>query len=455
MLGNPWYGELGRLAGVAFAGFLGGLYSGRYLAAMLLAVLAYLGWQLYHLYRLEHWLRVGKRRDPPAAWGLWGEVYHHFYRLQQRNRKRKRKLASYLKRFQQSTAAMPDGTVVLDADGRIEWLNGAAAKLLGLRSPQDVGQRIGNFLRQPAFLEFLAESGDDEPLELPAPKDPEIRLSLRLIRYGKSQHLLLVRDVTRVHRLEAMRRDFVANVSHELRTPLTVISGYLETMLDGVEEYPPAWGRSLQSMQDQAWRMRRLVDDLLLLSRLETAEEPAPLEEVVAVPAMIAAVEEDARLRSAGRHAIIFEVDARVWLKGDAEQIRSVFSNLVHNAVQYTPEGESIAVRWYLDEAGAHFEVKDTGVGIAQHHISRLTERFYRVDVGRSRERGGTGLGLAIVKHGLNRHDGELRVQSRLGQGSTFVCDFPPERVVVRERPVDGPVGEQGGADIIEFRGIS
>ena len=429
MLGS-WAQELWRITLLVAAAFLIGALAGHITAFLFLALFAYLAWHLINLYRLERWLRESKKLQPPEAGGIWGGVFNHIYRLQQRNRKRKRKLAAMLNRFQESTAALPDGTVVLSPAGEIEWYNDAAHRLLGLRSPQDVGQRIDNLVRHPAFTDFFVKGDYSTAVEFPSPSDPEVRVSVLVVPYGKDQRLLIARDVTRLQRLEQIRRDFVANVSHELRTPLTVLRGFLETLRDGAGTDPREWQRSLQLMEQQATRMQRIVNDLLLLSRLETEKEEPPRKRV-AMPELLAAIVNEARVVSGERaHAITLEAEPGLYLNADEDGLRSAFSNLVLNAVQYTPDRGRITIRWYADEAGAHLEVADTGVGIAAHHIPRLTERFYRVDVARSRQSGGTGLGLAIVKHVLNRHQARLRVASELGKGSTFICDFPAELIL-------------------------
>lgn len=435
---NPWTTEFWRIAGVAFVALVIGLATGHVIGFLLLGTLAYLIWHLVHLARLERWLRTARKYRPPEASGIWGEVYHHFYRLQQRNRKRKLKLAAILNQFQEAAAALPDAAIVLRATGEIEWFNEAAVRLLGLRA-QDVGLRIANLVRHPAFTALFppgAEGAGGESAEFPSPVDDSITLLAHVVPYGQDRRLLVVRDVTRLHRLEQMRRDFVANVSHELRTPLTVVMGYLETMEDGAGPCAQQWARSLHLMRQQTLRMQRIVTDLLLLARLET-ENRVVRSEPVDVPALLAAIREDALALSGEKgHVVQLAAEPDLWLLGSAEELRSAFSNLVFNAVQYTPEGGEITIRWYGDAAGAHLVVKDTGVGIAAHHIPRLTERFYRVDVGRSRERGGTGLGLAIVKHVLSRHEGRLRIASVIGQGSTFTCDFPARLVLRRpEKP--------------------
>ena len=429
---NPWLGEFWRAIGLAFVLLLVGSLIGRPALVVLLGVLAYGLWHLVNLYRLERWLTEGKRFHPPEGYGIWDNIFQQIYRLQQRNRKRKRKLGNMLSRFQEATEAMPDGTVVLDSRGSIEWWNSAAEVLLGLHYPRDVGQRLANLVRHPVFADYLRRQDYSQSVQFPSPADERHSLSVRVVPYGKNQSLVIIRDVSRLQKLEQMRRDFVANVSHELRTPLTVVMGYLET-LEGDPDGVQRWGRSIQAMREQTERMQRIVEDLLLLSRLET-DVQTESREPVRVPPMLEHLREEAvRLSGDQDHRITLEADEDLWLRGDESQLRSAFSNLVYNAVRYTPAGGAIHMRWLADDQGACFEVADTGIGIAPHHVPRLTERFYRVDVGRSRQSGGTGLGLAIVKHVLLRHDARLEIESVPGKGSTFRCEFPAERVIRRE----------------------
>lgn len=406
-----------------------GLFIGYPATLLLLGTLAYLAWNVYNLYRLERWLRAGKRFHPPESVGVWDEVFQQIYRLQQRNRKRKRKLGKMLRRFQEATSAMPDATVVLSPDESIEWMNTAAQQMLGLSYPQDIGQRVSNLLRHPDFGDYVRAGDYSSSVQIPSPVKDDHMLSVRLVSYGKAQHLLIARDITHIQKLEQMRRDFVANVSHELRTPLTVVAGYLEAMEDEGHALGEHWERTVGIMRGQTDRMQRIVEDLLMLSRLETEREHAGIEPV-SVPSLLAAICEDARrLSGEQQHAIALEADNNLWLQGNDAELRSLFSNLVFNAVRYTPPGGEIRLYWGLDEqGGARFSVSDTGIGIAEHHLPRLTERFYRVDVGRSRSVGGTGLGLAIVKHVLLRHEGSLEIASELGVGSTFTARFPAQR---------------------------
>jgi len=426
-LSHPWIRELWRMAAVFSATLFVGWLLGAPHGAFTLTLMAYLGWHLYNLYRLERWYDRRKKTEPPDAPGIWGEAFQHIYQLQRRNRLRKKRLATILSRFKESTAAMPDATVVLTKNDHIEWFNKAAKRYLGLQTRQDVGQRIDNLIRHSRFSEFLARGDFSEPLEMVSPLDGQRHFAFRIVPYGNNQKLLVVRDVTRIKRLERMRSDFVANVSHELRTPLTVVSGYLENMASDDTEQSAQWGKCLHQMQGQTRRMTRLVEDLLMLSRLED-EDKTVVRDPVAVPALLASLVEDARALSGERqHHISLEYEDGLWLRGSEKELTSAFSNLLFNAVQYTPEKGRIEVRWYRDGENACFEVRDNGIGIALRHLHRLTERFYRIDAGRSREHGGTGLGLAIVKHVLDRHEAWLGIESQPGKGSAFRCVFSPK----------------------------
>jgi len=431
-MNQSWSNEIWRFIGFALIGLLLGMITGQYAWSLLASTLVYLIQHLYHLNRLDQWLQGKRSGIPESSHGAWSDIYYNLYRLQQRNRRRKKSLASMVKRFRQSTNALPDAAVVLDAEGNIENWNKKAAELLKLKKPQDIQHPISNYLRHPQFIQYLNRGDFDESLQITSPFDDQIHLSLTIVPYGNHQQLLMVKDVTRMHALEQMRQDFIANVSHELRTPLTVISGYLEALQDEDDEWIDANRNLFNSMSQQTMRMQNIVTDLLLLSRLET-EQGEHLKQYVDAPAMLGMIAEDANMLSNGQHKIDMDVDQTLCLNANREEIVSAFSNLIYNAVKYTPAGGEINVRWYADEKGAHFEVSDTGNGIAPHHIPRLTERFYRVDVGRSRESGGTGLGLAIVKHVLNRHHARMRVDSKLGKGSCFHCTFPQKLILGRK----------------------
>ncbi|MHB9799883.1 phosphate regulon sensor histidine kinase PhoR [Pseudomonas sp. MT3] len=426
-----WSGVLIRhLLLVVAGGLLVGLISGQWGWALAAALAAYLGWTLWQLLRLYNWLKTHQSDEaPPDGYGLWGEVFDSIYHLQRRNQKARGRLQAVIDRMQESTAALRDGMILLDRDGNLEWWNQSAERLLGLKSPQDGGQPVTNLVRHPRFKEYFAHEDYREPLELTSPINDNLRLQFHITLYGAGEHLMLVRDVTRVHQLEQMRKDFIANVSHELRTPLTVIAGYLETLLDNVEEVNPRWTRALQQMQQQAGRMQSLLNDLLLLAKLEATDYPAD-NKPVAVDLMLLSIRNDAQALSGARnHRISLEADAKVKLKGSEAELRSAFSNLVFNAVKYTPDEGDIHIRWWADEQGAHLAVRDSGIGIDPKHLPRLTERFYRVDSSRNASTGGTGLGLAIVKHVLLRHRGSLDISSVPGKGSSFTCHFQPQQV--------------------------
>ena len=398
-----------------------------------MALGAYLGWSTWQLLRLHKWLKHHQPDEaPPDGYGLWGEVFDSIYHLQRRNQRARGRLQAVIDRMQESTAALRDGMILLDRDGNLEWWNQSAERLLGLKSPQDGGQPVTNLVRHPRFKEYFESEDYREPLELSSPINDNLRLQFHITLYGAGEHLMLVRDVTRVHQLEQMRKDFVANVSHELRTPLTVIAGYLETLLDNVEDVNPRWTRALQQMQQQAGRMQNLLNDLLLLAKLEATDYPAD-NKPVAVDLMLLSIRNDAQALSGARnHRISLEADSKVKLKGSEAELRSAFSNLVFNAVKYTPDEGEIRIRWWADEQGAHLAVQDSGIGIDPKHLPRLTERFYRVDSSRNASTGGTGLGLAIVKHVLLRHRGTLDISSVPGKGSSFTCHFPTQQVESR-----------------------
>ncbi|AOZ12825.1 MULTISPECIES: phosphate regulon sensor histidine kinase PhoR [Pseudomonas] len=407
-----------------------GLVTGYYGWSLAAGVALYLGWTLKQLLRLHDWLRNHQPDEaPPDGYGLWGEVFDSIYHLQRRDQRVRGRLQAVIDRVQESTAALKDAVVMLDSDGNLEWWNRAAETLLGLKTPQDSGQPVTNLVRHPRFKEYFEQDNYAEPLDIPSPVNDHLRIQLYITRYGNNEHLMLVRDVTRLHQLEQMRKDFIANVSHELRTPLTVICGYLETLLDNVDDVNPRWKRPLSQMQQQGERMQTLLNDLLLLAKLEATDYPSD-NQPVPIDSLLRTIKNDAQALSGQRNqTITLDVEADVALKGSETELRSAFSNLVFNAVKYTQDGGHIRIRWWSDGSGAHLSVQDSGVGIDSKHLPRLTERFYRVDSSRNASTGGTGLGLAIVKHVLLRHRARLEISSVLGHGSTFTCHFPPVQV--------------------------
>ncbi len=429
---SPWSKEIWRLASLLGLALIVGFLTGYLQVTVLLATAVYLLWHLYNINRLAKWLSKPGKFHPPPGQGIWAEIFDRIYHLQKQNRDRKKKLAKYINRFRESTAAMPDATVVLNHFDQIEWINKAAQENLGLQPSKDIGQHLSNLIRHPAFIRYLSRKDYETPLAMPSPADEQIQLSIRIIPYGKHQRLLIARDVTRLKHLEEMRRDFVSNISHELRTPLTVIHGFLESMQDESDSKMADWHENIDMMMRQSGRMQNIVNDLLMLSRLENETLKNNSRGEVPIPNILYSIKQEALAISGDKaHKIKLECDDELGLYGVQNELYSAFSNLVFNAVRYTPKGGEITLRWYQDDKGAHFEVRDTGIGIPPQHIPRLTERFFRVDVGRSREIGGTGLGLAIVKHILERHQAKLRIKSKINQGSTFICDFPAESIFV------------------------
>ena len=422
-----WTFALARLAGILLAGLCLGLLFPPLWLWVLFAACLYLGWQLLNLYRLDRWLRLRSQLDPPSIGGIWGDIIAQVVRLHRRKQYHKQRLVQIFRELRRSTAALPDGVIVLSNQHEILWFNRRAARLLGLRRPIDIGLRIDNLIRSPEFVRYL--HGDDfaMPLVIRPPLETDLYLALQVVPYGAGQSLLLARDVTRQMRLEAMRKDFVANASHELRTPLTVISGYLDTLADdpGIDQ---AWAGPIRDMRTQAQRMNAIITDLLELSRLESTDGEAP-RDPIDVPRMLERLHRDALAKGDRPHHVLLELECEDGLFGAAHEIESAFTNLLVNGLKYTLSEGTVSMRWWSDEEGAYFSVIDTGIGIPAEHIPRLTERFYRVDAGRSRGEGGSGLGLAIVKHALQRHGGWLDVRSVEGKGSTFTCHFPALRI--------------------------
>jgi two-component system phosphate regulon sensor histidine kinase PhoR len=401
-------------------------------AAFALVVSALLVRHVRNLARLERWLADPQPGKVPEGTGAWEAVLSALYRFVRSAAGRQSELAEALARFRRMAQALPDGVVLLDAANCIEWCNDNAAAMLELDARADTGRPIANLVRDPAFVEYLAMDDSERPRAVRIPASRGVVLAIRLVPYGEDQTLMLARDVTQAERVEAMRRDFVANVSHELRTPLTVLVGFLETLRE-LDLDPQRVRDYLGMMGEQSGRMQRIIDDLLALSVLESAPPP-PMDRVPVAP-LLERLRADAAALSGGRHAVSVQGTPARDLLGAETELASAFGNLVSNAVRYTPPGGSVKLVWRDGAEGALFSVEDTGPGIAAEHIPRLTERFYRVDRSRSRETGGTGLGLAIVKHALARHQATLEIESELGRGSRFSARFPPQRTLPA-RPV-------------------
>lgn len=389
--------------------------------------------------KIALWLRHSNVQDPPNLGGIWGDLIDRMRRILNEQRRQTQNEQQRLQDFLSAIQASPNGVVLLDPEGRIEWCNQTAAQHLGMDAKRDLMQHVVHLVRDPVFKKYLTSAEHEGEVIIDgrsASLQKAFKLSVQLHSYGESRQLLLTRDVTAVAHADEMRRDFVANVSHEIRTPLTVMSGFIET-LQSLQLDTEERERYLELMSVQAERMQDLVNDLLILSQLEGSTLPST-NDPVSLQSLMASIESEARGLSASQvqegeepHVMYFEAPSDVQILGASKELHSAVSNLVNNAVRYTPAGGLISAIWtQLADQRIQFSVVDTGPGIASEHLPRLTERFYRVDRSRSRESGGTGLGLAIAKHVMQRHGGELKIESELGKGSRFILIFPASRVV-------------------------
>jgi two-component system, OmpR family, phosphate regulon sensor histidine kinase PhoR len=422
---GAWKNELS----LAFLLLLGvtviGKMTGMFIPLLIILLISLLIWQAIQISRFESWISHGGRGKYPKAKGIWEDIYYHVYQIKKSEKKRKRKLGKIIDQFRKSTDALPDAAVVLGKNDEIEWANTAAKNVLGLQS-SDRGQRIPNLIRLPVFVRYLKAGLFNEAIIMPSPANSQITLAVRVVSYGAGLRLLIAQDVTQLRKMEQMRKDFVANVSHELRTPLTVLKGYLETLQELDEPLSPLLSHSFQQMQEQTERMRYLVDDLLLLAKLETQPKKT---QCVNVPSLLSKIckESENLNNSAERIELTLATNANIY--GDENELRSAFSNLLGNALKYSPKESKVKVRWHQTPENLVLDVVDQGEGIAEPEIPRITERFYRIDLKRANKVAGTGLGLAIVKHVLMRHDGRLVITSQLYKGSTFSCNFPVARI--------------------------
>mgnify|MGYP001619244725 FL=1 len=384
--------------------------------------------QLRSLYLVNEWISNRPYDVPPNLDGIWGALLFNVYRAQRQERIVQAEMVGLIDRAQSSLVALAEAVVLIDESHQIEWWNPAAEKLLGIQ-PLDRGRNILTILRQPNFIEYfnhIDQAPDGLKMKSSAFEDHYVQV--KMTRFGGESRLLVAYDVTRMHNLEQMRKDFVDNISHELRTPLTVLSGYIETFTDQ-EDLNPRWKRAFDQMQAQTKRMNALVNDLLLLSRLESNKQIAK-NQIIEMPSLMNQLFDDAQAYNVDYgHTLNLEIDSHCDLIGSDMELASAFSNLITNAIKYTPKGGTITMGWHDDGVQGYFTVEDTGIGIDPKHLPRLTERFYRVDSARSRQTGGTGLGLAIVKHVLMQHGAHLEIESKENQGSTFKVVFPKERL--------------------------
>jgi two-component system, OmpR family, phosphate regulon sensor histidine kinase PhoR len=438
-----WQAATRLVIAILVAG-LAGLIIGHVWKVLALVLGVYVVIQIWNLLRIERWLSNRRIESPPDLGGPWGEVIAIIDRIYRRKNFHRAQVTSLLREFRRLTTAMPEGAILLGLDHEILWFNGRAAGWLSLHRKRDVGIRIENLIRHPSFIEYLKHGHPaTEGVVVYEPANGGRHLSFTLVRtQGSERQLLIVRDISREMRVESIRKDFVANASHELRSPLTVISGYLDALSDD-QTLDPAWTSPVQEMRRQAERMSSIIHDLLELSKLESGDR-RHIERPVDMPGLLSLLRREALSLEQRPREINLQLDSDRMLLGSEGELQSVVSNLLTNAIKYTPTEGTVTLRWWTDRDGGHISVKDTGVGIAAEHIPRLTERFYRVDSGRAREMGGSGLGLAIVKHALHRHEATLRIESTEGRGSTFTCDFPPHRVMSRA-DVEESVSLQSG----------
>lgn len=400
--------------------------------SLVLALAFYFAWHFLQLLRLIYWLRHPKRHNPPIAVGLWQDLNVRLTSWLQRNKKRKRKLNHLLNQAEQSFRALADMTIIVDKHASIEWLNKAAADFACTSIADALDQPFEQvFANEPELVAYFKHGDYREALRLETSSSRLAILQIRIILYGDGKKLLNARDVSQIYQLETVRQDFVANASHELRTPLTVLSGYLEAMNESEAFNKSEWKPAIEAMYTQTYRMQRIVEDLLVLARLENIDQKDNTQrrKLIDIQKILEPILIEARhLSGSARHDIQVQYKGSTEFIGLTTEMEVVMSNLVFNAVKYTPPGGEIQISWVQNPPDTYFEVVDNGIGIPEQHIARLSERFYRVDQGRSRESGGTGLGLAIVKHALNLLGGELEIASEEGKGSAFRCRFPIEQ---------------------------
>lgn len=438
------FSEARRVALLLLIAAAVGFYNGYPFPTISFFLLVYLCFHLHQLRQLLNWLRQPKLSSIPDGSGLWTEVFELLSRQKRKDKQERKRLKAIIARVQTTTSALKDAAILLNADNTLFWWNKTATKMLKLKAA-DNGNSIINYLRHPDFVHYLDANDYKIPLTLPSPHNHDRQLEYQITRFGKGETLIVIRDITRIYRLEKMRQDFVGNVSHELRTPLTVIRGYIETMADSNDpaiNNNPNWQKALTQMQQQAERMTSLINELTMLSKLETDRNDNSQTQVALQPLlkMICsearalsgkkARDESNTLKTGKCHTITLDTPSDVILFGNDRELHSAFSNLLTNAIKYSPFDKTIDVQvTFNTEGDLIVSVTDQGIGIEDKHIGRITERFYRVDDSRSKQTGGSGLGLAIVKHVLLRHDAELNIKSTPNKGSTFSCVFPSYRV--------------------------
>ncbi len=401
------------------------------LVFLCIALSLYIARFLYWLGQLQAWLKSPSLNEVPEGKGIWEAVFSSLFQHQRKNIRAENELVTALEGFKRATNALPDGIVVMNHRDEMEWCNPPAELLLGLDVSRDMNQPVQHLVRYAEFINYLQSNQYTEPVVVKSIRNAEVTLQMQLIVFGTSQKLLICRNISAQEKIDTMRRDFIANVSHELRTPLTVVGGFLETLLNTKGAISNSTKSYFDMMITQTSRMRLIIEDLLTLSRIESNSE-APTTSIINMSTLLTMLQIDANALSNGKHQIHLKARNTLNLKGSHDELLSAFTNLITNAVRYTPEGGEVTIGWTLKNKQAVFSVKDSGIGIERQHIARLTERFYRVDSGRSRDTGGTGLGLAIVKHILSRHKATLKIKSTIGEGSTFSITFPQSRTAIK-----------------------
>ncbi|NKB35443.1 MAG: phosphate regulon sensor histidine kinase PhoR [Pseudomonadales bacterium] len=433
---SSWRTELNRCLIILGITGIFGLVIGELLLVWLFALAAFVVISLYQLRRLNFWLldaTADNKLEPPESFGLWGEIFDAIYRIQKQERKASQFLEQIIDKAQESSAALEMAFIMINKQGNLDWWNSAGEKLLGIKYPEDRNQSVTNLIRDPRFTEYFHSENYDKTLKLEAPGVSKKIIEYQIALFGEHERLMIVRDVTQLQRLENMRKDFVGNVSHELGTPITVFKGYLEAIIDNMEELDPKWEKPMLQMKQQAHRMENIVRDLLMLTALETKTLPKQQDEIE-IAKLISEIESDTQQMFLDKsHVFTIDSDETVIITGKRSELYSAISNLVVNAAKYTPANGTIKLSAKRNEKFFDIAVEDNGIGIEAQHLPRLTERFYRVDVSRSSETGGTGLGLAIVKHILMRHDAELEISSEVGKGSAFVCKIPLTRITNKD----------------------
>ena len=430
-MNNAWTVEFSRILAVLVSAILFGLSTGYWLVALLLPTGIYIVWTLIQIRTFERWIRLGAKTNiAPDSSGIWQLIVQHIHRTQKRDKERKRRLSEMARRFAATISALPEATIVLNSNLEIEWVNDSAKKLLGIDRKKDLGQRLDNLIRMPQLSFLLEGKLSLQQIEMESPVDQLKTLILTCVDFGDQQKLLTARDISQRMAVQKLRKAFIANASHELRTPLTVIAGYLE-LAESDNQIPQFIREQLGNASLQANRMQKILDDLLTLSKLEEKGHIRDSGDVLDVPGMLERLVVDfEKTRANGTHHIDVNVDKNLRIKVVESEFYSLCQNLLSNAVKYSSHGSTIKVCWQLDPGGrACLSVADNGEGIAPEHLSRLTERFYRANVNRSRQVGGTGLGLSIVKHIVENHGGHLDIQSELSVGSVFIACFPKYRI--------------------------